>query len=182
VCNVPPPLRCEPLRTTAYIDCTASIFSLIVDSSLPAYRSRNRGSCFQQALGTIRASCVSRGVVNVNTSGICVAHCLPLVAPCHKRNACRVQQDPLNEETTEECPMSWETRGAMLQATRSRIRDPMRSLNFPIYLRIQPALGPWVYSASNRNEYQNLKNMFLGSRERPVRRTDNLAAICELIV
>jgi hypothetical protein len=38
---------------------------------------------------------------------------------------------------------------------------------------------PWVYSASNRNEYQKHKNMFLGSRARPTRKADNLTAICE---
>jgi hypothetical protein len=40
---------------------------------------------------------------------------------------------------------------------------------------------PRAYSASNRNEYQKQKNV-LGSRARPVRRADNLTAICELIV
>jgi hypothetical protein len=35
----------------------------------------------------------------------------------------------------------------MLQAGRSRVRFPVRSLNFSID-------GPWVDSASNRNEYQ----------------------------
>jgi hypothetical protein len=35
------------------------------------------------------------------------------------------------------------------------------------------ALGPGVYSASNRNEYQELNN-FLGSKARPARKADNL--------
>jgi hypothetical protein len=47
---------------------------------------------------------------------------------------------------------------------------------FSIYLILPAALGPWVYSASNRNEYGNLKRiMFLGSRARPVRRADRLS-------
>jgi hypothetical protein len=49
---------------------------------------------------------------------------------------------------------------------------------FPIYLNFPAALGPGVYSASNRNEYQRQK-MFLGSRPRPVRKTGNLIAISE---
>jgi hypothetical protein len=47
---------------------------------------------------------------------------------------------------------------------------------FSIYLILTAALGPGVYSASNRNEYQ--KQMFLRSRARPVGKADNLAAIC----
>jgi hypothetical protein len=54
---------------------------------------------------------------------------------------------------------------------------------FSIHLILLDALGPGVYSASNRNEYQNQKKiMFLGSRTRPVRRADSLTAICEPIV
>jgi hypothetical protein len=49
-------------------------------------------------------------------------------------------------------------------------------------LIIPAALGPGVYSASNRNEHQKQKIMFLGSKARPVRKTDNLTAICEPIV
>jgi hypothetical protein len=60
-------------------------------------------------------------------------------------------------------------------------RDPMR-WRFSNYLILSTALGPGVYSASNRNEYRSRKMMFLGSKVRPVRRADNLAAICELIV
>jgi hypothetical protein len=41
------------------------------------------------------------------------------------------------------------------------------------------ALGPRANSASNKNEYQKI---LLGCKVRPVRRADNLAAICELIV
>jgi hypothetical protein len=55
--------------------------------------------------------------------------------------------------------------------------------NFEIYLILPAALGPGVYSASNRNEYQKHKIiMFLGSKVRPVHRADNLTAICEAIV
>jgi hypothetical protein len=59
----------------------------------------------------------------------------------------------------------------MLQAGRSQVRDPMKSLNFfLIYLILPAVLGPGVYSASNRNEYQRQKKMFLGSRAWPVRK------------
>jgi hypothetical protein len=43
---------------------------------------------------------------------------------------------------------------------------------FLICVILSAAQGPEIYSASNRN-------MFLGRRARPVRRTDNLTAICE---
>jgi hypothetical protein len=46
---------------------------------------------------------------------------------------------------------------------------------FSIYLILQAALGPGVYSAANRNEYQKQKIMFLESRVLPVRRTENLS-------
>jgi hypothetical protein len=59
----------------------------------------------------------------------------------------------------------------------------MRSLNFLQICIILPAtLGPGVYSASSRKEYQNQKNMFLGSKVRPVCEADNLTAVCEPIV
>jgi hypothetical protein len=51
-----------------------------------------------------------------------------------------------------------------------------------IYLILSAALGSRVYSASNGNEYQKEKQMFMGSRARPVRKADNLIAICEPIV
>jgi hypothetical protein len=46
---------------------------------------------------------------------------------------------------------------------------------FSKYLILPAALGPGVYSASNRNGYKKI--MFLGSREQPMRRADNLSAI-----
>jgi hypothetical protein len=56
------------------------------------------------------------------------------------------------------------------------------NLIFPIYLILPAALDPGVYSASNRNEYQKQKKMFIGSRVRPVCEVDTLTAICESIV
>jgi hypothetical protein len=53
---------------------------------------------------------------------------------------------------------------------------------FSIYIILPVALDPGVYSASNRNEYQEKKIMFLGSKVRPAREADNLTAICEPIV
>jgi hypothetical protein len=50
---------------------------------------------------------------------------------------------------------------------------------FFIYIILPAALGPGVHSASNRNEYQKIKIKFLGNRARPVRKADNLTAICE---
>jgi hypothetical protein len=43
-----------------------------------------------------------------------------------------------------------------------------------VYLILPAALGPGVYSVSNSKEYQKQEKMFLGSRERPVPKTDNL--------
>jgi hypothetical protein len=53
---------------------------------------------------------------------------------------------------------------------------------FSIYVILPPALGPRIYSASNRNEYRKQKNNDSGSRKRPVRGADNITTICEPIV
>jgi hypothetical protein len=44
--------------------------------------------------------------------------------------------------------------GTMLQAGRSRVRIPIKLLDFSIDLVLLAALWPWVDTASNRNEYQ----------------------------
>jgi hypothetical protein len=44
------------------------------------------------------------------------------------------------------------------------------------------ALDPEDYSAHNRNEYQKQKNNVTGGKVRPVRKADNLTAICEPFV
>jgi hypothetical protein len=54
-------------------------------------------------------------------------------------------------------------------------------LLFSIYLTLPAELGSEIHSASDRNEYKKEKNVS-GSRARPVRRADNLTAICEPIV
>jgi hypothetical protein len=53
---------------------------------------------------------------------------------------------------------------------------------FLVYLILPAALGPGVYSASNRNGYQKQKNNVSGIKAQPVHRTDKLAAICKSIV
>jgi hypothetical protein len=56
------------------------------------------------------------------------------------------------------------------------------NINDFLFLILSPALGLGVDSASNRNEYQKQKKMFLGSRARPAPKADKLTTICELIV
>jgi hypothetical protein len=46
----------------------------------------------------------------------------------------------------------------MLQTGRSRVRFPMKCTFFNL-LNPSAALGPGVYSVSNRNEYQKEKNV-----------------------
>jgi hypothetical protein len=52
---------------------------------------------------------------------------------------------------------------------------------FSIYLTLPAALGPEVYSASNRKQFQKHKNNVFGSRARPVHRADNLVASVSLL-
>jgi hypothetical protein len=66
----------------------------------------------------------------------------------------------------------------LLQAGRSLVRIPIRSLDFLIYIILLVALVPGVHPASNRS----IKIMFLGSKVRWVRRAHNLTAIYEPIV
>jgi hypothetical protein len=54
--------------------------------------------------------------------------------------------------STRSSVVSW---GTILQARRSRVRIPMRSLNFSIDLILRADYGPGVDSASNRNESQD---------------------------
>jgi hypothetical protein len=53
---------------------------------------------------------------------------------------------------------------------------------FSIYLILPSAVGPVIYSASNRNQYQKHTKIFLVRRARPARKADNLIPICEPIV
>jgi hypothetical protein len=54
--------------------------------------------------------------------------------------------------------------------------DEVIDFFFSVDLILPTALGLGVYSASNRNEYQK---MFLASKARPARKSDNLIAICK---
>jgi hypothetical protein len=54
----------------------------------------------------------------------------------------------------------------MLQAARSRVRYPMGEWVFSVYLILSAALGPGIYSASNRNVYQKQENNSLWGVER----------------
>jgi hypothetical protein len=49
---------------------------------------------------------------------------------------------------------------------------------FSIYLILPAAIGPGVYSFSNRNEYQKEKNNVSG-KQSAAGTYDNLTAICE---
>jgi hypothetical protein len=66
----------------------------------------------------------------------------------------------------------------MLQAGRSRVRLPMRSLDFQLTKFFQLHYGPGVESASNRNEYGNLPV----GKGRPAHKAGSLTPIYEPIV
>jgi hypothetical protein len=50
----------------------------------------------------------------------------------------------------------------MLQAGKSQVRDPMKSLNFSNLHNPSSRTSPGVYSSSIRNEYQKQKNNVSG--------------------
>jgi hypothetical protein len=64
----------------------------------------------------------------------------------------------------------------MLQAGMSRVRLPMRSLDFSIYLILAAAL--WSTQSLTEMSARNIR----GGKGRPAREADNLTAICEPII
>jgi hypothetical protein len=68
----------------------------------------------------------------------------------------------INEENFTAYVVSHPNIGTMLQGRMSRVRDPMRRMNFSIYLILQAALGPGLYSTRKRNEYQKQKSNVSG--------------------
>jgi hypothetical protein len=64
--------------------------------------------------------------------------------------------------------------GNMLQAGRSRVQFPMKSLDFSIDLILLAHCGPGVDLASNRNEHEESSLR----KGRPAHKADNLTAIC----
>jgi hypothetical protein len=76
--------------------------------------------------------------------------------------------------------VSWVT---VLQAGRSRVRDPVSSMNlFSIYLISPTLLGPASTQPLTAMSTRSRKICFWGRRARPVRKADNLMAIFEPIV
>jgi hypothetical protein len=69
--------------------------------------------------------------------------------------------------------------GTMLQAGRSQVRVPMRSLNFTVDLILPAALRPW---SRLRLQQKLLSGIFLGVMGGQGRKADNLTAICDPIV
>jgi hypothetical protein len=66
----------------------------------------------------------------------------------------------------------------MLQAGRSRVRFPMRSLDFfnlPNPSSLTMALG-------STQPLTEVNRIFLGAKGRPARKADNFTAMCESIV
>jgi hypothetical protein len=68
--------------------------------------------------------------------------------------------------------------GTILQAGRSRVRFPMRSLDFSIDLILQPHRGPGSTQPLTEMSTRNLP----GGKGRPAHKADNLTAICEPFV
>jgi hypothetical protein len=67
----------------------------------------------------------------------------------------------------------------MLQDKRSRVRDPIILMNFSIYLIIPATLHMEFANYQTEMSTRSRKIMLLGSRARPVRKTNNLTVICE---
>jgi hypothetical protein len=57
---------------------------------------------------------------------------------------------------------------------------PDKANEFYKFLILLSSVSPGVYSAHSRNDYQEQKKMFLGSRARPADKADNLTVICDI--
>jgi hypothetical protein len=67
----------------------------------------------------------------------------------------------------------------MLQSKTSRVRDPIKRMNFFFSLPNPSSRALEFTHSITEMIPRNRKIMFLGSKARPVSRTDNLTAICE---
>jgi hypothetical protein len=70
----------------------------------------------------------------------------------------------------------------MLQVGRSQVGDYEANDFLSVYLILPAALGPRFTQLLRQMSIRRRKIIFLGSRELPVRKADNLTDICESTV
>jgi hypothetical protein len=79
-------------------------------------------------------------------------------------------------------PLFIVTMHVIIVTGRRRVRFPLRSLNLFNLSNPSTRIRPWSFSASEKRVPETEKQMFLGSKARPVRKADNLIAIRKPIV